>query len=114
MIYSGTCTKEIITVCPMNNKRDRQFIEIYKNADECTFNVTINTNNKLYVWSFVMSDNSVYEIVKYAIFDMVLKCDTMTRLCLALDRTFIENFSNYMIFNKDNHNDCRKACKHKN
>lgn len=97
MIYHGTYSKEIIVVHPMNNVRNHQCIELCKNADEPTFDVTIDDGNDIYAWTFDMCDNSIYEMVKHTILDVVFECNTMIELCAVLDDVFYDNFNEYII-----------------
>lgn len=103
MTYSGTYAKEIIVVNPMNELHKAYFIELTKSAEEPVFWVACNYNED-WVWEFYLESNSDYERVKFAVMDMIFKCDTMTELLDTLGATFEDNFC---AVHAEKTNDCK-------
>ena len=98
MLYCCSGNLERLFVHPDNNLEESHWIDIAMGTDTPTFAVTCCCNDD-WVWTFAY-DKTTYDLVKYAIMDCIMACETMDELIAALDDVFETEFS-YIIIDTD-------------
>lgn len=116
MVYRGTNKTETIWMSPADDPKDIHYIEMTQSDDEPVFYVT-TCCNEYWVWAFRMDGASNYEMVKHAIMDAMLGCDSMGKLLDMLDSIFDEYFEDILVEDEDEcecNGNCCENCNHRN
>ena len=95
MIYccSGNC--ERLFMHEKDELDKTHWIDISVGTDAPVFEVTCCCNDD-WVWAFAY-DKTTYDLVKYAIMDCIMACDTVEELIEALDDVFETEFSEVVV-----------------
>lgn len=96
MVYHGSDLVEIIQVHSMDDLKTTHYINLVKPADTPTFYVTCCCDDT-WMYEFYLNNNSDYERVKFNIMEAVFECGTMDELMATLSEVFEDGFSDIMI-----------------
>ena len=90
MIFNGMIKAEAIFFRPENDKDVLHFVDMERDCEDGTFRVGVCCDDE---WEWKFYDNaSNYELVKHAIFDVVLDSGDIDELINSLDEVFEEYF----------------------
>lgn len=95
MIFCGIGNLERFFFHEKDCLEERHWIDVAMSEDEPTFAVT-NCCDDEWIWEFFY-DKTNYELIKCAIMDCIMGCDTMDELIEALDEVFECEFSDIVV-----------------
>lgn len=101
LVFEGATHTEVLWLRKQDETEERYPIFFTKYGDEPKFSVALEVDNYGQEWEFWMLNPSMYEIIKYAVFDMMMQCETIEELGDVLNEIFNEHFGDAIVQEED-------------